>query len=179
MLRLGITELERVWVSPRGLCRLSTLSFTENMCDEGGRKKFAVPETKRRAEVVEILPEMRKLTVERKKAEAEGAESFGHCQSRFGWQGIVWSPKLLKVKLDLQEQQSGGALRSWGSVWGPMFCEECWGLAEKEAGTGAERVGRHAGVRIVTAERYERGCGREQGGGELHSQCGEQFGWMA
>ena len=33
---------------------ISILSFSENACDEGGRKKFAVLETKRGVEVAEI-----------------------------------------------------------------------------------------------------------------------------
>ena len=99
--------------------------------------------------------------------------------------GRCQGPKALKVKLDLLERQDGGALWSSGSVWtrelcrGPKFCEQCWEFAGKEEGSGATRVGRHAGVRVVSVERNGRGHGREQGGVDFHSQCGEQFGWMA
>ena len=44
---------------------------------------------------------------------------------------------------------------------------------EKEEVRGAERVGRHAGVCAVPAERRGSGHGREQGEVELQSQCGE------
>ena len=46
---------------------------------------------------------------------------------------------------------------------------------KKEEGSCSKRVGRHGGVRVMPVERH----GREQGAVEFHSQCGEQFGWMA
>ena len=50
---------------------------------------------------------------------------------------------------------------------------------ESSAGSSQKRK---AVVRKESADTHEyesRGCGRESGGVELHSPCGEQFGWMA
>ena len=44
--QVGITELEHFLLSP-GDDAISIFSFAENACDEGGRNKFAVLETKR------------------------------------------------------------------------------------------------------------------------------------
>ena len=57
---------------------------------------------------------------------------------------VVLEPKALKVTLDWLGGENRGAQVSSGSFW------------------IAERVGRHAGVRIVPAERHGRGHGREQ-----------------
>ena len=57
------------------------------------------------------------------------------------------------------------------------FFEQCWRVAEREEGSGAKRVGKDAGVRVVPVERRGRGHGREQG--LVDSLRGEQDGWMA
>ena len=150
---------------------ISILSFVEETCDQGGRKKFAVLETKRGTDVLEILPEMRKLTVERKKGEGEGLGGSNTARVALDVKAVS-----VKVKLDLQEQQNGGALRNTGSVSGPRFCEECWQVGKKKRRALVRKEWGQRRRTIVPAERKERGCGREQGGCELHSKCGEQFG---
>ena len=63
--QVGIAEKEHFLLSP-GDGAISILSFAENTCDLGGREKFAVLETKRGTEVVEIgrffLPSRRSKT---------------------------------------------------------------------------------------------------------------------
>ena len=54
-----------------------------------------------------------------------------------------------------------------------------WRVAEIKEGRGVERVGRHAGVSVVSAGRHGSGHGREHVKVELHSLCGGQFGWVA
>ena len=72
-------------------------------------------------------------------------------------------PKALKVKLDLPDVEYRGVHVSSGSLWIKVLrmetklCKKYLGLAEKEEGSSAERVGRHAGVRVVPAERCEQG----------------------
>ena len=88
-------------------------------------------------------------------------------------------PKALKVKLDLPDVEYRGVHVSSGSLWikalrmETKLCKKYLGLAVKEEGSSVERVGRHAGVRVVPAERCE------QGGVELRSKCGKRVGWMA
>ena len=52
--QVGISEWEHFLLS-RGDGAISILSFAENACDDGGRKKFAVLETKRGIEVADRL----------------------------------------------------------------------------------------------------------------------------
>ena len=108
--------------------------------------------------------------MERKKGEGEGLGGSNTARVALDVKAVS-----VKVKLDLQEQQNGGALRNTGSVSGPRFCEECWQVGIKRGGHWCGKNGQRRRT-IVPAERKERGCGREQGGGELHSKCGEQFG---
>ena len=65
-----------------------------------------------------------------------------------------------------------------GSIWIGEPVSSDGGSQKIEEVSGAEQTRRHAGVRVVPAERHGRGHGREQGGAELHSKCGEQFCWV-
>ena len=107
----------------------------------------------------ECREDMRKLTVERSKGEAEGLRVSDTAR-------VVVDGKVVSGA------QSSEGEEGRCSVSGPGR------FAEKQEYQYAERVGRHAGVRVVSAERDGRGHGREQGGVDFHSQCGEWFGWL-
>ena len=87
----------------------------------------------------EASEEMRKLSVERRKAEAEGGKN---CKG----------PKALMVKLELLERRDSIAQRI-------SETEVLRGVPEVRRKRGrqwAQRVGRHAGVRVVLVERHGR-----------------------
>ena len=136
--------------------------------------------TKVETELFEANADLRKLPTE----DAEVLRVSG--TSRVGLDGGRFQePKTLKVMLDVQERPKEvlkGARGRFGrraSEGEQGSVSQCWVVAENEEGSGAKRVGRHAGVRTMPVGRQGRGHGREQGGVELHSQSGEQFDWMA
>ena len=63
------------------------------------------------------VKKMRKLTVERRKGEAEESRISDTCRVGLDRRTVSGTQKPLKVKLDLQEKQNGGTLRCSGSVW--------------------------------------------------------------
>ena len=95
-------------------------------------------------------------------------------------------PKALKVKLDFPGATEHWCPRELGVCfdWKVLVRDQgsgssAGGSQKKEEGSGAKRVGRNAGVRVVPTERYRRGYGREQGGVELYSKCGDSSaGWQ-
>ena len=86
----------------------------------------------------------------------------------------------LKVKLDAGsgEQRFPSELRvvldQRASLEGQSSVSSAGGSQKKRKVVVRKRVGRHAGARVVPAERH----GRGRGGVKFHSKCGEQFGWM-
>ena len=87
----------------------------------------------------EAKKELRKLTVERRKAEAKGLRVTDTAGAAVG----------RSSEGDVRYQ---GELGVW-LAWGPKLHEQRWRPAEEEEGSGTERISGYAGIRTAPAER--------------------------
>ena len=120
--------------------------------------------------------EMRKLTVERRKVGSEEPRTSDTSRVGSDWRKVSKShssegeagPARATERRSSEEPGVGLDQRTSEGDQGSMN------------GAGNAQTKKRAVVRVWVApvERYGSGHGREQGGVDLQSQCGEQFGWM-